>query len=46
MTGIKTKWFGVTYAAADKVDLLATVDPNIKPATVGHKQTCWTETKG
>lgn len=33
---------GGTYAAADEVDLLAAVDPNIKPAAVGHQETCWT----
>lgn len=31
-----------TYAAADEVDLLGAVDPNIKPAAVGHQETCWT----
>lgn len=30
-----------TYAAAEEVDLLAVIDPNIKPATVGNQQTCW-----
>jgi len=29
-----------TYAAAEEVDLLAAVDPNIKPAAVGHQETC------
>lgn len=31
-----------TYAAAKEVDLLAAVDPDIKPAAVGHQETCWT----
>lgn len=31
-----------TYAAGDKVDLLAAVDPNIKSAAVGHHETCGT----
>lgn len=33
---------GRTYAAAHKVDFLSAVDPNIKPAAVGHQETCWT----
>ncbi len=31
-----------TNAAADEVDLFAAVDHNIKPAAVGHQETCWT----
>lgn len=29
-----------TYAAADKVDLPPAVDPDVKPAAVGHQETC------
>lgn len=37
-----TKLYRVsTYAAADKVDLLAAVDPDIKPAAIGNQETCW-----
>lgn len=30
-----------TNAAAEEVDLLPAVDPNIKPAAVRHQETCW-----
>lgn len=33
---------GDTYAAADEVDLPFAIDPNIKPAAVGHQETCGT----
>lgn len=29
-----------TDAAADEVDLLPAVDPNIKPAAIRHQETC------